>query len=345
MIKRAVVVFNLGGPDNPNAVQPFLFNLFNDAAIIDLPNPFRWLIAKIISARRAPIAKEIYAEIGGKSPLLDLTQKQAIALEANLNRNKNINSKVFIAMRYWHPLTLAAAISVKNFDPDEIILLPLYPQFSTTTTGSSFKEWKSTVNKIKLKKPTKKICCYPINENLIKAHTFLLKKEVSKAKQSVRVLFSAHGLPKKIIQKGDPYQWQVEKTAKAIAVSAKLNKNEWRVCYQSRVGPLEWIGPSLDEEIKKASDDNLGVVVLPIAFVSEHSETLVELDIEYRNLAKNLSLPYYGRVPAIGTHPDFIFGLEKLINDVSNNESNEPSDSADFVCPINLISCGQRIFN
>ena len=156
MIKRAVIVFNLGGPDKPSAVQPFLFNLFNDAAIINLPNPFRWLIAKIISVRRAPIAKKIYDEIGGKSPLLDLTQKQAIALEANLNRNKNINSKVFIAMRYWHPLTLAAAISVKNFDPDEIILLPLYPQFSTTTTGSSFNEWKSTVNKIKLKKPTKK---------------------------------------------------------------------------------------------------------------------------------------------------------------------------------------------
>jgi protoporphyrin/coproporphyrin ferrochelatase len=345
MIKRAVVIFNLGGPDNPNAVQPFLFNLFNDAAIIDLPNPFRWLIAKIISARRAPIAIKIYDEIGGKSPLLDLTQKQATALEVNLNKNKYINSKVFIAMRYWHPLTLTVAMSVKKFNPDEIILLPLYPQFSTTTTGSSFKEWKSTANKIKLKKPTKEICCYPINENLIKAHTFLLKKEVSKAKQNVRVLFSAHGLPKKIIQKGDPYQWQVEKTAKAIAVSAKLNENEWRVCYQSRVGPLEWIGPSLDEEIKNASDDNLGIVILPIAFVSEHSETLVELDIEYRNLAKHLSLPYYGRVPAIGTHPDFIFGLEKLINDISDNGSDVPSKSADFVCPINLISCGQRNFN
>ena len=308
MIKRAVVIFNLGGPDKPSSVQPFLFNLFNDAAIINLPNPFRWLIAKIISVRRAPVAKRIYAEIGGRSPLLDLTQKQAMALEVNLNKYKNIDTRVFVAMRYWHPLILAAAMSVKEFDPDEIILLPLYPQFSTTTTGSSFKEWTAVVNKIKLKKPTKEICCYPIDENLIKAQTFLLKKEVSKAKQSVRILFSAHGLPKKIIQKGDPYQWQIEKTAEAIAVKAKLKKNEWRVCYQSRVGPLEWIGPSLDEEIKEASDDNIGIIILPIAFVSEHSETLVELDIEYRNLAKSLSLPYYGRVPAIGTHPDFIFG-------------------------------------
>ena len=152
VIKRAVVIFNLGGPDKPSAVQPFLFNLFNDAAIINLPNPFRWLIAKIISVRRAPVAKKIYDEIGGRSPLLELTQKQAIALEVSLNKNKNIKTKVFVAMRYWHPLILAAAISVKKFDPDEIILLPLYPQFSTTTTASSFKEWEAVANKIKLKK-------------------------------------------------------------------------------------------------------------------------------------------------------------------------------------------------
>ena len=342
MIKRAVVVFNLGGPDKPSAIQPFLFNLFNDAAIINLPNPLRWLLAKFISVRRAPVAKKIYAEIGGQSPLLDLTQKQAIALEVNLKKYKHIDSKVFVAMRYWHPLILASAISVKEFDPDEIILLPLYPQFSTTTTGSSFKEWKAVVDKIELKKPTKEICCYPINKNLIKAQTLLLKEEISKAKQNVRVLFSAHGLPKKIIQKGDPYQWQIEQTAEAIALKAKFNKSEWRVCYQSRVGPLEWIGPSLDEEIKKASDDNIGIIILPIAFVSEHSETLVELDIEYRNLAKKLSLPYFGRVPAIGTHPDFISGLEKLIQDTSESGSDVVSEVNDFVCPLNFISCRKK---
>ena len=161
--------------------------------------------------------------------------------------------------------------------------------------------------------------------------------------QNVRVLFSAHGLPKKIIQKGDPYQWQIEQTAKAIALKAKLNKTEWRICYQSRVGPLEWIGPSLDEEIKKASDDNIGIIILPIAFVSEHSETLVELDIEYRNLAKTLSLPYFGRVPAIGTHPDFISGLEELINDISESGSDVASGVNDFVCPLKFISCRQKI--
>jgi len=282
MVKRAVVLFNLGGPDKPSSIQPFLFNLFNDAAIINLPNPFRWLLAKIISKRRAPVAEKIYAEIGGGSPLLELTQKQAVALEIKLNQNERISSKVFIAMRYWHPMIMATATLVKKFNPDEIILLPLYPQFSTTTTGSSFKAWKSAVKKIGLNKPTKEVCCYPIDENLVTAQADLLKKEISKAKQNIRILFSAHGLPKKIIKKGDPYQWQIEQTARAIVAKVKLNINDWVICYQSRVGPLEWIGPSLDEEIKRASEDSIGIIVLPIAFVSEHSETLVELDIEYR---------------------------------------------------------------
>ena len=341
MVKRAVVLFNLGGPDKPSSVQPFLFNLFNDAAIISLPNPFRWLLAKIISKRRAPVAEKIYAEIGGGSPLLELTQEQALALEIKLNQNKKIHSKVFIAMRYWHPMIPSIASRVKNFDPDEIILLPLYPQFSTTTTGSSFKAWKSAVKKIGLNKPTKAVCCYPTDENLVAAHADLLKKECLKTKQNIRILFSAHGLPKKIIQKGDPYQWQIEQTANAIAVKANLNKKNWFVCYQSRVGPLEWIGPSLDEEIKKASEDNVGIIVIPIAFVSEHSETLVELDIEYRNKAENMGIPYYGRVPAIGTHPSFIVGLEALVNNASKSAVSVLSGRSNRICPIDRSDCSQ----
>jgi ferrochelatase len=236
-------------------------------------------------------------------------------------------------MRYWHPMILSSAVSVKNFDPDEIVLLPLYPQFSTTTTGSSLKAWKIATKKIKLDKPTKAICCYPIDENLVKAQANLLKEEISRAKQNTRILFSAHGLPKKIINKGDPYQWQIEKTASAIAVKAKLKQNDWFVCYQSRVGPLEWIGPSLDEEIKRASDDNIGIIILPISFVSEHSETLVELDIEYRKIATELALPYYGRVPAVGTHPDFIIGLEKLVNTASESELKILSGKDKRACP------------
>ena len=340
MVKRAVILFNLGGPDKPSSIQPFLFNLFNDAAIINIPNPFRWLLAKIISKRRAPIAEKIYAEIGGGSPLLELTQKQAMALEIKLNENKKINSKVFIAMRYWHPMVLATATLVKNFDPDEIILLPLYPQFSTTTTGSSFKAWNSVVKKISLDKPTKEICCYPTDKNLVAAQADLLKKESSKTKQNIRILFSAHGLPKKIIQKGDPYQWQIEQTARAIAVKAGLDEKKWFICYQSRVGPLEWIGPSLDEEIKKASEDNVGIIVLPIAFVSEHSETLVELDIEYRNMAKDMGIPYYGRVPAIGIHPDFIVGLEALVNNASKSDLRMLSGQGNRICPVDRKFCG-----
>ena len=345
MIKRAVVVFNLGGPDKSSSIQPFLFNLFNDAAIINLPKPFRWFFAKLISKRRTPVAKKIYAEIGGGSPLLALTRKQATALENKLNNNKNINSKVFVAMRYWHPMILSTAISVKNFDPDEVILLPLYPQFSTTTTGSSLKAWKIATKNIKLNKPTKAICCYPIDENLVNAQANLLKEEISRAKQNTRILFSAHGLPKKIINKGDPYQWQIEKTASAIAAKAKLKQNDWFICYQSRVGPLEWIGPSLDEEIKRASDDNIGIIILPIAFVSEHSETLVELDIEYCKIATDLALPYYGRVPAVGTHPDFIIGLQKLVNNASKSDLKTLSGKSKWVCPPNLKCCSQGGFN
>ena len=341
MVKRAVVLFNLGGPDKPSSIQPFLFNLFNDAAIINLPNPFRWLLAKIISKRRAPVAEKIYAEIGGGSPLLELTQKQAVALEIKLNQNERISSKVFIAMRYWHPMIMATATLVKKFNPDEIILLPLYPQFSTTTTGSSFKAWKSSVKKIGLNKPTKEICCYPTDENLVAAQADLLKKEISKAKQNIRILFSAHGLPKKIIKKGDPYQWQIEQTARAIVEKVKLNINDWFICYQSRVGPLEWIGPSLDEEIKRASEDGIGIIVLPIAFVSEHSETLVELDIEYRNMAKDMSIPYYGRVPAIGTHPSFILGLSVIVDNASKSDLRILAGRSNRICPVGRSFCGQ----
>jgi len=335
MIKRAVVILNLGGPDRLSSVQPFLFNLFNDKAIINLPKPLRWVVAKLISIRRAPIAKKIYSEIGGKSPILELTREQARDLEISLNSNKNIKSKVFIAMRYWHPMTSSTAISVKNFNPDEIILLPLYPQFSSTTTGSSLKIWSLVANKIKLKKPTKIICCYPVDDGVIQAQAELLTKEIAKAKKNVRILFSAHGLPKKIIKAGDPYQWQVEKMARKIATKINIEFDKWAICYQSRVGPLEWIGPSLDEELKRASKDKIGVVVLPIAFVSEHSETLVELDIEYRKMASDLNIPYYGRVPALGTQPDFINGLKNLVDSATKSDLSVISGCGKRICPEN----------
>jgi len=315
MSKRAIVLFNLGGPDSPDAVQPFLNNLFKDPAIIGLPGILRIPLAKLISTRRAPVAKEIYAHLGGKSPLLDLTQEQSGALAVSLTEQDPEHIyRVFVCMRYWHPFSDEIAKDVREFNPDEILLLPLYPQFSTTTTGSSIADWDVAARKVQLEKPTYTVCCYPIDEKWAEAQSDLLQGEIDSLDSGgeYRILFSAHGLPKKVVEKGDPYQWQVEQSAQAIAKTAGLAEGQWTVCYQSRVGPLEWIGPSLDDELTRAAEDKVAVVILPIAFVSEHSETLVELDIEYKEMAEELGIPGYRRVPALGTHSSFIQGLRDI---------------------------------
>jgi protoporphyrin/coproporphyrin ferrochelatase len=317
----AVVLFNLGGPDNLDAVQPFLFNLFNDPAIISSPTPIRWLLAKLISKRRAPIAQEIYQHLGGKSPLLEQTETQARALETVLQ--ESYEAKMFIAMRYWHPFSSETVAEVKSYAPDEVVLLPLYPQFSTTTTESSVKDWMKNAGQQGLDAPTRAICCYPTNEGLIDAQADLVRKGLEEADHTepLRILFSAHGLPKKIIEGGDPYQGQVEKTAAAIVSKLEITDLDWRVCYQSRVGPLEWIGPSIDEELYRAGADKVGVVIVPIAFVSEHSETLVELDIEFRDYAKSKGVPTYHRIPTVGAHGSFIRGLADIIHVTLKDES------------------------
>lgn len=313
MPKRAVILFNLGGPDRPDAIQPFLFNLFNDPAIIDLPGILRWPLAKFISARRAPVAKEIYAHMGGKSPLLEMTEDQARALEKKLNGQES-ETKVFVCMRYWHPMSSQVVEAVNSYNPDEIVLLPLYPQYSSTTTGSSFEDWRKSAKNIGLDKPTYSVVNYPTEPGWIKGAAKNLVAEMNKAgDQNIRVLFSAHGLPQKIIDKGDPYQDQIEKSAAAIAQAANLEKGKWRICYQSRVGRLQWIGPSLDEEIERAAKDQIAICLFPIAFVSEHSETLVELDIEYREMAEKLNIPGYYRAPTVGVSADFIDGLAGLV--------------------------------
>jgi ferrochelatase len=313
MSRTAVVLFNLGGPDGPDAVRPFLFNLFNDPAIIGLPNPFRWLLAKFISARRAPVAREIYAHIGGKSPLLELTQAQADALQSALADVGEI--EVFVCMRYWHPMSAQTARAVKDFAPDRVVLLPLYPQYSTTTSASSLKDWQRAAAAVGLNAPSQAVCCYPTETGWIAAQAKLVKDALG-GDPRARVLFSAHGLPKKVVDAGDPYQWQVERTAGAVIdklADEGTAVADWCVCYQSRVGPLEWIGPSTEAELERAAVDGVPVIVVPIAFVSEHSETLVELDIEYREDAGKLGVPGYNRVPAVGTEPDFIEGLAGLV--------------------------------
>jgi len=312
-MKIAIILFNLGGPDSLDAVQPFLRNLFSDPAIIGLPKWLRIPLARFISSRRTPKAKKIYEQIGGGSPILGQTEAQARALEDALGQlsGGEHECRGYVCMRYWHPLTEAVVKSVGRFKPDRIVLLPLYPQYSTTTTGSSFAAWKKAAP---FKVPTTEVESYPTEPGFIDASVELVKQGLAEAGDvPVRVLFSAHGLPEKIVKAGDPYQRQVEESAKAIA--DKLGNVDWAICYQSRVGPLKWIGPSTESEIKRAAADRKSIVLYPLAFVSEHSETLVELDIEYRHVAKEAGVPRYIRVPTVGTHPKFIEGLARLVRD------------------------------
>ena len=312
-MKKAVILFNLGGPDRLESVEPFLFNLFNDPEILSIPSIFRYPLAKIISKRRAPIAKNIYKEIGNRSPILELTQKQANRLEKKLSKEGDY--KCFVAMRCWHPRAAETIKKVKEFNPEEIILLPLYPQFSAATSGSSINEWNHLCKKENFNVKTKTICCYPTENNFVKSHANLIKKTIQNNEEgnNFKLLFSAHGLPEIKIKKGDPYQWQIEETVKSIMLELKDMNLDHTISYQSRVGPLKWIGPSTDDEIIKYSKEKKGIVIVPVAFVSEHSETLVELDIEYKKLAEKNGCSFYKRVPALGIEENFITGLTELV--------------------------------
>jgi ferrochelatase len=334
MTKKAVILFNLGGPDKLESVEPFLFNLFNDPAIISIPTIFRYPLAKFISKRRAPIAKNIYKEIGNKSPILELTQEQAEKLEKNLLEKGDY--KCFVVMRCWHPRAIDVIQKVKEYNPEEIILLPLYPQFSASTSGSSINEWKNLCKKENYKVKTKIVCCYPTEKNFIESHVNLIKKTIKNLdKNNFKLLFSAHGLPENKIKKGDPYQWQVEQTVQRIMFKLKDQNLDYIISYQSRVGPLKWIGPSTDEMIIKYSKENKGIVIVPVAFVSEHSETLVELDIEYKKLAEKNGCSFYKRVPALGVEENFIEGLTQLV--LQKETKNEFVSS--IMCPDKYKKC------
>ncbi len=314
MSRTAVILFNLGGPDSRETISPFLFNFFMDPNIIGAPLPVRWLLAKWIAFKRSRNeAGSSYSELGYKSPLLENTDRQATALEAALGKE----FKTFICMRYWHPMAEEVVRQVKDYRPDKIVLLPLYPQFSTTTTWSSLGEWKKAASDPDV--PVSIVCCYPWQDGFIEASARLVRESYERAKKETglkpRVLFSAHGLPEKIIRGGDPYQWQCEKTAEAIAARTAIDDLDWTICYQSRVGPLKWIGPGVEEELQRAARDNVPVVIYPHAFTQEHVETLVELDIEYRHVADELGIPGYTRVPTVSEAPEFIEGLARLVRD------------------------------
>ena len=315
--RLAVVLFNLGGPDRPEAVRPFLKNLFSDPAIIGLPAVLRLPLAALISSRRERSARANYDIMGGRSPIVPETEAQARALKAALEaRLPERDVEVVLAMRYWAPFTAEAVRTVEAFGPDEIVLLPLYPQFSTTTTASSLKAWSEAWRGVTGREPAKvtAVCCYPDAGGLVEAHARIIEQTFADAgrPEGVRLLFSAHGLPEKVVAGGDPYQAQIEATAGAVA-GALGPGWDWSICYQSRVGPLKWLGPSTVEAIGQAARGGKGVLICPIAFVSEHVETLVELDHEYAAVARTAGIEVYLRAPALGVDPGFISALADVV--------------------------------
>jgi len=340
--KIAVVLFNLGGPDGPDSVKPFLRNLFRDPAIIGAPGPIREFLAWLISTTRTKEATENYAKMGGGSPIVPETQRQMDALAALLaDAFPGDEIRLFMGMRYWRPAVEEAVEAVRAFAPDETVLLPLYPQFSTTTTASSLKAWRDAGGG-----DARTICCYPDQADFIEAHAALIREAWIEAgrPENARVLYSAHGLPEITVKRGDPYQWQVERTV--AAVTERLPElADLEICYQSRVGPLKWIGPPTDEAIERACADGKHIFLTPIAFVSEHIETLVELDEEYAEVAHENGAPGYTRVPALGVTDGFIRGLAALTVEALEGPRGLKPPRGGRICPgaFGKCPCAEQI--
>lgn len=331
----AIVLFNLGGPDRPEAIWPFLLNLFRDKAILRVPFFVRPLLARLIARSRLKPATANYALLGGRSPLLELTEAQARALEAAL---PELDVKCFVAMRYWHPFSIETARAVKEFAPDRVLLLPLYPQYSTTSTGSSLTAWREAAATVGLVALTTSLCCYHADPAYVAATAERVRAAYAGARAKLdgatplRVLFSAHGLPQAIVAAGDPYQFQVGRTVAAV-LRAWGETVDSCVCYQSRATPRPWLTPSTETEIERAAQDGVAVLVVPIAFVSEHSETLVELDVEYRALADRLGVPGYFRVPAQNDDTAFISALAGLARRALDRGPGLSSFAGGRTCP------------
>ena len=321
--KVGVVLFQLGGPDSREAVEPFLYNLFCDPDIINFPLAFlaRRPLARFISKRRAPAVAEKYAEIGGSSPIRLLTDRQAQALENALR--PHVEPFITVAMRYWHPFTKEAVHQVRSWPVDELVLLPLYPQYSRATTGSSLNEWRRRYSDSRV--PVRVI-------QQFYDHPMYLDAVVEKINiglthfdrpEGVHLVFSAHGVPVSYIDAGDPYQQQIEATVRLVmermraGASAEARggcANPWRLCYQSKVGPQRWLEPSLDSTIERlAAEKCASVLVIPIAFVTEHIETLHEINIEAREEAEHLGIREFGMMPALNDSPRFIAALADLV--------------------------------
>lgn len=330
MVKTAIILLNLGGPRKLSEVRDFLFNLFYDKTILNFPNPVRWLMAQIISRARNKKACEIYKLLGGKSPILEETIAQANALEDVLDKNKY---KVFVCMRHAKPNIDDLEQEIKQYNPDQIIAIPLYPQFSYTTTHSAVEQIKARFKNIK----TKFIGCFYTSKQFIDTHVDLIKNALEEVNlNNCIILFSAHSLPIKIIQKGDPYESQVKETVAKIV--EKLPLVEHKITYQSKVGPIKWLEPKTEDEILKACLEKKEIVVVAISFVSEHSETLVELDIEYKQIAQEHGIKYV-RVQTCRTHPKFIQSLKSLIEISENNHQNITSEAGKRLCDKDFKYC------
>jgi ferrochelatase len=314
--RTAVVLFNLGGPDSLDAVEPFLFNLFADPDIFRLPLGFltqKWF-ARFISRRRAPEARHNYAAIGGKSPLLDNTQRQAGSLEKALRQKGDYD--VFICMRYWHPMSEAVVAELKRGGYQKLVLLPLYPQYSHTTTGSSLNDFNRACERQHYHPDVQVVREWYRNGDYQQAIAECVQAEAKKLPDSdpqhIELLFSAHGLPKKLVERGDPYESHIRATFEALR--DRLGWPRTTLCYQSRVGPLEWLRPYTDDVIRqKAAAGCKQMLVYPIAFVSDHIETLYELGMQYADLARESGIADYRVVPALNEHPLLIRALTDLV--------------------------------
>jgi len=314
--RTAVVLFNLGGPDSLDAVEPFLFNLFADPDIFRLPLGFltqKWF-ARFISRRRAPEARHNYAAIGGQSPLLDNTRHQAEALATALRANGEYD--VFVCMRYWHPLSDAVVAELQRGGYEDLVLLPLYPQYSDTTTGSSLNDFNRACARARYRPRVKIVREWYAQGDYQQAIVECIQSEAKKFPdadpQRIDLLFSAHGLPKKLVERGDPYESQIRATYDALR--ARLGWPHTTLCYQSRVGPLEWLRPYTEEVIRqKAAAGVKQMLVYPIAFVSDHIETLYELGMQYADLARESGIAHYRVVPALNAHPLLIRALTDLV--------------------------------
>ncbi|MGL5080318.1 MAG: ferrochelatase [Microcoleaceae cyanobacterium] len=315
-----VLLLNLGGPEQIEDVRPFLYNLFSDPEIIRLP--VSWLqkpLAWLISSLRYNKSQENYKAIGGGSPLRRITDEQAVALQKRL-QERGQEAQIYVGMRYWHPFTEEALAKIKRDKVDRLVILPLYPQFSISTSGSSFR----LLNRLWEEDPALQQIDYTVipswyhRPGYLRAMTQLIEQELDhcEAPDQVHVFFSAHGVPLNYVtEAGDPYQREIEHCTELIMQT--LNRpNPHTLAYQSRVGPVEWLKPYTEEAIPELAKQGVEeLLVVPVSFVSEHIETLEEIDMEYRELAEESGIKHFHRVPALNTHPTFIDNLADIVLD------------------------------